>query len=348
MKKRLLRQIVLGTIFLLSFGLISTSTLQTPIASRIVQADNKISETDNGTLVFKKTLQLSLGDKDKLGRATSAHIQLQDKDEPTKKRDKKIKYNPVGWHNYKFYFEDGSKKAWLMNRGHLIAYQFSGLNNEGKNLVPMTAWLNTGNYKGTNADNQDSMLYYEDKLDSWLSLHPNYWLDYKVTPIYEGDELIPRQIELQYVGIDKDGQLLSIELGGKETKDDHQITHVILDNVSPNASLNYATGTATSTVKSASGQAADRKAEEERQAAEAAAAQKAEEERQAAEAAAQKAEEERQAAEAAAQAQAEAEAAAQAQVNSGGGYTRDAKGRWHRSNGQYASKAEIAAAGLSW
>lgn len=35
------------------------------------------------------------------------------------------------------------------------------------------------------------------------------------------------------------------------------------------------------------------------------------------------------------------------EVNTGG-YTRDAKGRWHRPNGQFASKAEITDAGLSW
>ena len=41
-------------------------------------------------------------EKDQLGRAHSAHIQLQDKDEPKNKRPGKIKYDPVGWHNYKF------------------------------------------------------------------------------------------------------------------------------------------------------------------------------------------------------------------------------------------------------
>lgn len=30
------------------------------------------------------------------------------------------------------------------------------------------------------------------------------------------------------------------------------------------------------------------------------------------------------------------------------GYTKDARGRWHRPNGQFASKAEIAQAGLAW
>jgi chemotaxis protein histidine kinase CheA len=71
-------------------------------------------------------------------------------------------------------------------------------------------------------------------------------------------------------------------------------------------------------------------------------ARKAEEARQA---------QEQAAAEAARQAQEQAAAAAQQaqqQEQAAGGYKRDYRGRWHRPNGQYASKAEIAAAGLPW
>lgn len=78
---------------------------------------------------------------------------------------------------------------WLMARGHLVGYQFSGLNNEARNLVPETAWFNGGNFTGTNDGNTASMLYYENRLDSWLANHPNYYLDYQVTPLYEGNEL---------------------------------------------------------------------------------------------------------------------------------------------------------------
>ena len=88
-------------------------------------------------------------------------------------------------------------------RGRLNGYQFSGLDDEKRNLVSMTDWLNAG----TDNTNQESMLYYKNCLDSWLSNHPNYYLDYEVTPIYQKNELfpknelIPRKIELQYVGI---------------------------------------------------------------------------------------------------------------------------------------------------
>ena len=134
----------------------------------------------------------------------------------------------------------------MFHRGHLIGYQFSGLTNEGKNLVPLTAWTNTGNYKGTADSNVEGMLYYEKRLDSWLATHPNYWLDYKVTPVYTGDELIPRQVTLQYVGIDRDGNLLPIHLSSpKESVDAYGITTVTLDNYSKNANIDYLKGTAT-------------------------------------------------------------------------------------------------------
>ena len=169
-------------------------------------------------LPFNGNKQLVLGEFDHLGRATSAHIQLQDKDEPKKKREPRLSYNPVGWHNYKIAYGNKGKKAWLFHRGHLIGYQFSGLTNEGKNLVPLTAWTNTGNYKGTADSNVE---------------------------VYTGDELIPRQVTLQYVGIDRDGNLLPINLSSpKESVDAYGITTVTLDNYSKNATIDYLKGTA--------------------------------------------------------------------------------------------------------
>lgn len=213
-----------------------------------IQLLSQSDETAIGTLHFTGEYQLRLGKKDKYGRATAAHIQLQQDHQPKKKRESKLTYNPVGWHNYKFYYGKGKDRAWLMNRGHLIGYQFSGLNDEGRNLVPLTAWVNAGNYKGTDDSNPDSMLYYENRLDRWLEENPGSWLDYKVTPIYQEDELLPRQIELQYVGLDAAGNILPIHLGGREYQDQDGMSHVLLDNISPNAQLDYQTGRATNTM----------------------------------------------------------------------------------------------------
>ena len=278
-----------------------------------------------GLLPFKNKKQLVLEELDSLSRAKGAHIQLKNSDEPTEKRNAKLTYDPVGWHNYKFYYGDGTKEAWLMSRGHLVGYQFSGLNDEKRNLVPMTNWLNSGNYTGIDDSNENSMIYYENKLDSWLANHPNDYLDYKVTPIYQEDELIPRQIELQYVGIDKNGHLLEIKLGGTREKiDQYSVTHVVLDNVSDNAEINYLDGTATNTVES-------QKAREEKEKAEREAEEKAKKEEQER---IQKENQEKQ--------------KSNAESTNAYGYFKDSNGRWHRPNGKYASKKEIREAGLEW
>ena len=280
---------------------------------------------ESGLLPFKNKKQLVLEELDSLSRAKGAHIQLKNSDEPKEKRNSKLTYDPVGWHNYKFFYGDGTKEAWLMSRGHLIGYQFSGLNDEKRNLVPMTNWLNSGNYAGIDDSNENSMIFYENKLDSWLATHPNDYLDYKVTPIYQDDELIPRQIELQYVGIDENGTLLEIKLGGtKEKVDQYSVTHVVLDNVSANAEINYLDGTASNTVES-------QKAREEKEKAEREAEEKAKKEEQER---IQKENQEKQ--------------KSNAESTNAYGYFKDSNGRWHRPNGKYASKKEIREAGLEW
>ena len=311
------------------------------IEQKQIKFDEKLFK-EAGLLPFKNEKQLELGELDSKSRATGAHIQLKDSDEPTEKRESKLTYDPVGWHNYKFFYGDGKKEAWLMSRGHLVGYQFSGLNDEKRNLVPMTNWLNAGNYSGTDDQNQSSMLYYENRLDYWLANHPNYYLDYKVTPIYQKDELIPRQIELQYVGIDENGKLLEIKLGGsKEKVDQYSVTHVVLDNVSANAEINYLDGTAKNTVE-------DAKIKEEKEKAKKEAEEKAKKEAEEKEAAEKKAkEEEQEKARQAAQEKEESQESNSQSTNSGG-YFRDKNGRWHRPNGKFASKKEIREAGLQW
>lgn len=315
-----------------------TKVSEAKVEQNQAKFDEKLFK-EAGLLPFKSEKQLELGELDSKNRATGAHIQLKDSDEPTEKRDSKLTYDPVGWHNYKFFYGDGREEAWLMSRGHLIGYQFSGLNDEKRNLVPMTNWLNAGNYSGTDEYNQSSMLYYENRLDSWLANHPNYYLDYKVTPIYQNDELIPRQIGLQYVGIDENGKLLEIKLGSsKEKVDKYFVTHVVLDNFSANAEINYLDGTAKNLVE-------DAKVKEEKAKKEA--EEKANKEAEEKEEAEKKAKEEEEKARQAEQEKEESQESNTQSANSGG-YFKDSRGRWHKPNGKYASKKEIKAAGLQW
>ena len=324
-----------------------TNVSEEKVEQQQAKFDEKLFK-EAGLLPFKNEKQLVLEELDSLSRAKGAHIQLKNSDEPTEKRNTKLTYDPVGWHNYKFYYGDGTKEAWLMSRGHLIGYQFSGLNDEKRNLVPMTNWLNSGYYTGTVDYNDNSMLFYENKLDSWLATHPNYYLDYKVTPIYQDDELIPRQIELQYVGIDENGTLLEIKLGGtKEKVNQYSVTHVVLDNVSANAEINYLDGTATNTVESQKERVEKEKAEKEkaeREKAEKEAEEKAKKEEERV----QKEEQERAKKEEQERVQKENQQKSNVGSSNAYGYFKDYRGRWHRPNGKYASKKEIREAGLQW
>ncbi|MCT0017680.1 DNAse [Lactococcus lactis subsp. lactis] len=208
------------------------------------QRESQQNETVSDVLTFKKLKQLELGKLDVLGRATYAHIQLNNSDEPTQKRESRLKYNPPGWHNYHLEVQPG-KKSWVMNRGHLVGYQFSGLNDEPKNLVCETAWFNQGDYASMNDSNPQSMLYYENRLDQWLSKNPNAYLDYKVTPIYRGSELIPRQIKLNYIGLNESGQPIIISLGSDLEHSVNGKTEVVLNNFAPKLDINYQNGTVT-------------------------------------------------------------------------------------------------------
>ena len=191
-------------------------------------------------------------DLDSLGRATYGHIRLKYSDKPQDGRESKINVDPVGWHNYRFKYEDEHgkvKKAYLMNRGHLIGYQFSGLNSEIKNLVPMTRYLNAGTMADSKTDtnNPNGMLYYENALAKWLKNNPNMYLDYCVVANYTGNELIPRTVTLYWTSFDENGTPYGVELSeeGLATSDGN-VSSVTLQNVSKNANINYLDGTATS------------------------------------------------------------------------------------------------------
>lgn len=194
--------------------------------------------TNQSILPFSQEKQMNLGDLDSLGRATDSHIQLYASQVPQEEREARLKYNPVGWYNYKI--DDN----WLMNRGHLVGYLFSGLNDEPKNLTPITRYVNAGTIENKRSDesNPEGMLFYEKKLKRWLMANPHSKLDYQVSPMYLNDELLARKIRVTYVGLDSNGNTIPLSVGGKETILDNNVVQVILDNVSPNAELDYKTG----------------------------------------------------------------------------------------------------------
>ncbi|MFG6673614.1 DNA/RNA non-specific endonuclease [Leuconostoc lactis] len=226
-----------------------------PVAADQTYRDATLTGAEQRPLAFSQSKQLVLGDHDDKQRATDAHIQLANTDKPTAKRAARLTYNPVGWHNYRFKYEKSNgkiSKEWLFNRGHLVGYQFSGLNDESKNLVPETAYLNAGALKSMNAANKQSMLYYENHLAKWLKTHKGYRLDYQVTPLYRNDELLPRQVRLAYVGYNPHGEKVKINLHSyREENGNDDATVVYLNNDSPNAIIDYSNGTARNTLNKA-------------------------------------------------------------------------------------------------
>ena len=237
----------------LTFVACSTNThkeVKEETTTTSVQIDQSHDLPDS-LLPFKREKQMVLGELDSYKRSTQAHIQLRYDDKPTEQRESRINVDPVGWHNFKFPVDYTGKEAWFMNRGHLVGYQFSGLNDELRNLTPMTAYLNTGSMTGTDEKNPVAMLFYEEKLAAWLKQNKNAWLDYRVTPLYTDSELIPRQVELQYAGISANGRLIPIQFNTSlEEVNEDGTTRVILNNDAPNGTLDYQTGLAEPTITS--------------------------------------------------------------------------------------------------
>ena len=224
-------------------------------SSAIDTATNTVTSTKNYNnykpFSFTGSKQFENGDFDSLGRATYGHIQLKYSDKPNSDRESKITYDPIGWHNYKLKYKDengNTKETWLMNRGHLIGYLFSGLNSEGKNLVPMTRYLNAGTINSNKMDSNNpyGMLFYETALNNWLKANKNSYLDYYVVPNYTGNELLPRTVSLYWTGFDNKGNQVKVLLSniGRATYNG-LVGSVTLDNNSENAIINYADGTAT-------------------------------------------------------------------------------------------------------
>ena len=117
---------------------------------------------------------------------------------------------------------------------------------ELRNLFTGTRWLNRGvEVNGTDQNNVDSMLYYEQQLDNWVALHPNYTLDYYVKPIFHGKEKVARAVYMQWVGIDENGNTIEIQIGGRSERVNGDAYGVVLENVSPSFTIDYATGKVT-------------------------------------------------------------------------------------------------------
>ncbi len=151
---------------------------------------------------------------DSLGRCGEAYANIGVDLMPTSKRESIGNIKPSGWQIKKYdIITDG---LYLYNRCHLIAFQLTAENANPKNLITCTRHMNA-----------DVMTIYELKVGNYIRKTNNHVL-YRATPIFDGNNLIAKGIELE---------ALSIEDNGKGIK-----FHVFIYNVQPGIEINYKTG----------------------------------------------------------------------------------------------------------
>jgi DNA-entry nuclease len=119
------------------------------------------------------------GNLDYLNRVTAANALLNQSLMPTAKREP-LHVDPTGWHNKRI------AGGWLYNRCHLIGYQLTGQNNNWQNLMT-----------GTRQLNDPDMLRYENQVAAYLKESPAHYIRYRVTPVFRGNELLARGVEME-------------------------------------------------------------------------------------------------------------------------------------------------------
>ena len=129
-------------------------------------------------------------DLDSLGRAGVAMSSIGIDLMPTEERGNIGSVKPSGWHTIKYDFINGK---YLYNRCHLIGYQLTGENANEKNLITCTRQTNTG-----------IMLEYENKVAKYIKETNNHVL-YRVTPIYENNNLVASGIQMEAMSVEDNG-----------------------------------------------------------------------------------------------------------------------------------------------
>lgn len=132
---------------------------------------------------------------------------------PTSKRENISSGKPSGWKSIKYNGIDGKS---LYNRCHLIGFQLAGENANKRNLITGTRYLNT---KG--------MLPFENMIADYVK-ETNRHVRYRVTPIFVGNELVARGVQMEAISIEDNGKAVKF--------------NVYCFNVQPNIEIDYKTG----------------------------------------------------------------------------------------------------------
>ena len=150
---------------------------------------------------------------DELGRCGAAFANVGTDLMPTEERGDISSVKPTGWHSVQYNFVDG---GYLYNRCHLIGYQLTAENANEQNLITGTRYLNV-----------EGMLPFENLIADYVQETENHVL-YRVTPIFEGDNLVASGVQMEAMSVEDEG--------------DGVLFNVYCYNVQPGVVIDYATG----------------------------------------------------------------------------------------------------------
>ena len=165
-------------------------------------------EEDFNSNSFEKYSEL-----DSLGRCGVAYANVSKETMPTEARGEISKVKPTGWHTVKYDCVEGK---YLYNRCHLIGYQLTAENANKQNLITGTRYLNV-----------DGMLPFENQVAEYVKQENGHVL-YRVTPIFEGNNLVPNGVQMEAESVEDKGEKVKF--------------NVYAYNVQPNIKIDYLTG----------------------------------------------------------------------------------------------------------
>lgn len=200
-----------------------------------VELNGNVPEFSESEKTYSESFE-EYGKLDLLGRCTYAVSCIGKDLMPTEKRGSIGSVKPSGWHISKYDFVDGK---YLYNRCHLIGYQLTAENANERNLITGTRYLNV-----------EGMLPFENDVADYIEITNNH-VYYKVTPIFEGNNLVANGVQMQAYSVEDNGQGISF--------------NVYCYNVQPGVAIDYATGdnqavtSSSASVTSTSSDEADKK-----------------------------------------------------------------------------------------
>ena len=165
-------------------------------ASQVPEYTGKVYVNVNGGVPLFEADDLATepferySDLDPLGRCGTALACIGAELMPVQERGPIGDVRPSGWHTQKY---DNIPDLYLYNRCHLIGYQLTGENDNEKNLITGTRYLNT-----------EGMLPIENEVADYIRDTGDRVL-YRVTPCFEGDNLLCSGVLMEAKSVSANG-----------------------------------------------------------------------------------------------------------------------------------------------